>query len=204
MKAFVILSALVTIISCQGFDDGVGFEPYVHDTRGDHGPYYYWKLRKQAEAKANGVEAVPEVARASAPVAPAPAPVQPQPAPRPVQQQQQQAPRRFSNFQAAPAPAVRQQQRIRAPVQQIAPAFQAPAPRPAPRTQQQSFFAAPQQQAAPAINTDPHFRGLRFQFKIAAPEFNYENNHAENAYSFSSPNYSTNAQGGSYSYNAVY
>jgi len=190
MKTFVILSALVTIISCQGFDDG----SYVHDTTGDHGPYYYWKLRKEAEAKANGAS-FPEAARASAPVAPAP--VQQQQAPRPIQQQ---APRRFSNFQAAPAPAVRQQQRFRAPVQQVAPAVQSVQAPP----QQPSFFAAPQQQAAPAVNTDPHFRGLRFQFKIAAPEFNYENNHAENAYSFSSPNYSTNAHGGSYSYNAVY
>jgi len=195
MKTFVILSALATIILCQGFDDG----SYVHDTTGDFGPYYYWKLRKEAEAKANGA-VVPEIARASAPVAPAPAPVQQQPAPRPVQQQ---PPRRFSNFQAAPAPAVRQQQRFRAPVQQAAPAVQPV--QAVPRPQQQSFFAQqPQQQAAPAVNTDPHFRGLRFQFKIAAPEFNYENNHAENAYSFSSPNYSTNAQGGSYSYNAVY
>ena len=134
------------------------------------------------------VETVPE----AAPVQPTPAPV---PAPAP-------APARFANFQAipaAPARAVpaRQQQRIRVPAQR-------------PRQQQQQQqqrprIFAPQQPAAPAVgNTDPHFAGLRFQFQIQAPEFNYQNNFAENAYAFSSPFYSTNAQGGTYSYAAIY
>ena len=135
---------------------------------------------------------VVETVSEAAPVQPTPAPV---PAPAP-------APARFANFQAipaAPARAVpaRQQQRIRVPAQR-------------PRQQQQQQqqrprIFAPQQPAAPAVgNTDPHFAGLRFQFQIQAPEFNYQNNFAENAYAFSSPFYSTNAQGGTYSYAAIY
>merc|ERR1719331_1163985 len=110
-----------------------------------------------------------------------------------------QAPSRFANFQAIPtaqaAPA-RQPQR-----------FSAPAPRPQPQVQQTQFVPrAPQQPAAP-VSTDPHFAppgGLRFQFQIEAPEFNYQNNFADNAWAFSSPLYSTNAKGGTYSYAAIY
>ena len=142
----------------------------------------------QAEAAAAEGKTLTEVDRSAAPAvaaaptqAPAPAPVRAKPQPA--------APARFANSQAIPAtPApVRQSQRFRAP---------------APRQQQQPLFA-PQQPAAP-VNNDPHFAGLRFQFQIAAPEFNYQNNFADNAYSFSSPLYSTNAQGGSYSYAAIY
>ena len=138
---------------------------------------------------------VVETVSEAAPVQPTPAPV---PAPAP-------APARFANFQAipaAPARAVpaRQQQRIRVPAQR---------PRQQQQQQQQQQqrprIFAPQQPAAPAVgNTDPHFAGLRFQFQIQAPEFNYQNNFAENAYAFSSPFYSTNAQGGTYSYAAIY
>merc|ERR1712025_1163756 len=59
MKAFLLLSITLTVISGQQErseyrhkrspqDDG----QYVHDTTGDFGPYYYYKLRKQAEAAA--------------------------------------------------------------------------------------------------------------------------------------------------------
>merc|ERR1719330_2329049 len=110
---------------------------------------------------------------------------------RPVAKAPAQAPSRFANFQAAPA---RQPQR-----------FSAPAPRP--QVQQTQFVPrAPQQPAAP-VSTDPHFAppgGLRFQFQIEAPEFNYQNNFADNAWAFSSPLYSTNAKGGTYSYAAIY
>merc|ERR1712025_1070810 len=201
MKAFLLLSITLTVISGQQErseyrhkrspqDDG----QYVHDTTGDFGPYYYYKLRKQAEAAAAKGKTLTEVDRSAAPAiaaaptqAPAPAPVRAKPQPA--------APARFANLRAipaTPAPApVRQPQRFRAP---------APAPR------QQPLFA-PQQPAAAPVNTDPHYAppgGLRFQFQIAAPEFSYQNNFAKNAYSFSSPLYSTNAQGGSYSYAAIY
>ena len=146
----------------------------------------------QAEAAAAEGKTLTEVDRSAAPAvaaaptqAPAPAPVRAKPQPA--------APARFANFQAipaTPAPApVRQPQRFRAP---------------APRQQQQPLFAPQQPAAAVPVNNDPHFAGLRFQFQIAAPEFNYQNNFADNAYSFSSPLYSTNAQGGSYSYAAIY
>jgi len=203
MKTFLLLSITLTAISGQGErseyrhkrsaqNDG----QYIHDPTGDFGPYYYYKLRKQAEAAAAGGKILPEVDRSAAPAiaaaprqAPAPAPVRAKPQPA--------APARFANFQAtpaAPAPApVRQPQVFRAPA-------------PAPRQQQQPLFA-PQQAAAAPVSNDPHYTpagGLRFQFQIAAPEFNYQNNFADNAYSFSSPLYSTNAQGGSYSYAAIY
>merc|ERR1711983_439154 len=123
MKHFLLVSVTLTLISAQNSlrpgsykhnTAGDTGEPYIHDTTGDHGPYYYWKLRKQAEkeaARSSGpvaVETVPE----AAPVQPTPAPVQ---APAP-------APARFANFQAIPARAVpatpaRQQQRIRVPAQ---------------------------------------------------------------------------------------
>merc|ERR1712025_618096 len=189
MKAFLLLSITLTVISGQQErseyrhkrspqDDG----QYVHDTTGDFGPYYYYKLRKQAEAAAAKGKTLTEVDRSAAPaIAAAPT--------------QAPAPARFANFRAipaTPAPApVRQPQRFRAP---------------APRQQQQPLFA-PEQPAAAPVNTDPHYAppgGLRFQFQIAAPEFSYQNNFANNAYSFSSPLYSTNAQGGSYSYAAIY
>ena len=48
------------------------------------------------------------------------------------------------------------------------------------------------------------FAGLRLQFQISAPEFNYQNNFAENSYAFTSPLYATTAKGGSYSYSATY
>merc|ERR1711942_178709 len=165
MKTFLLLSITLTAISGQGErseyrhkrsaqNDG----QYIHDPTGDFGPYYYYKLRKQAEAAAAGGKILPEVDRSAAPAiaaaprqAPAPVRAKPQPA----------APARFANLQAAPAP----------------------------------------------VSNDPHYApagGLRFQFQIAAPEFNYQNNFADIAYSFSSPLYSTNAQGGSYSYAAIY
>lgn len=137
-------------------------------------------------------------------------PVQQDPAPIPAPVQKAAAPApapRFSNFEAIPAtpsrpaaPARLQQKfrvRARVPQQQQQPQF---APQPKPQPPQ----FAPQQPAAAPANTNPHFAGLRFQFQIQAPEFNYQNNFAENAYAFSSPFYSTNAQGGTYSYAAIY
>merc|ERR1712025_17124 len=88
MKAFLLLSISLTVISGQQErfeyrhkrspqDDG----QYVHDTTGDFGPYYYYKLRKQAEAAAAPTQA--------------PAPVRAKPHPA--------APARFANFRAIPA-----------------------------------------------------------------------------------------------------
>merc|ERR1719341_1200605 len=113
---------------------------------------------------------------------------------------------------AAPAQVIRQRRPVAKAPAQAAPArqpqrFSAPAPRPQPQVQQTQFVPrAPQQPAAP-VSTDPHFAppgGLRFQFQIEAPEFNYQNNFADNAWAFSSPLYSTNAKGGTYSYAAIY
>ena len=110
---------------------------------------------------------------------------------RPAKQQQS----RFANFQArapsAPAAPARQPQVFQASVRQ---------PQPVQRQQ----VRQPQQPSAPAVGSDPQFGGLRFQFQIQAPEFNYNNNFAENSYAFSAPLYSTTAQGGSYSYSATY
>merc|ERR1712168_892439 len=53
MNSFLLLSVSLAVISAQesfyrhnpAGDTG---EPYVHDTTGDFGPFYYWKLRQQA------------------------------------------------------------------------------------------------------------------------------------------------------------
>ena len=119
---------------------------------------------------------------------------------RPAKQQQS----RFANFQAraptAPAAPARQPQVFQATVRQPQPVQQVRQPQPVQRQQ----VIQPQQPSAPAVGSDPRFAGLRFQFQIQAPEFNYNNNFAENSYAFSSPLYSTTAQGGSYSYSATY
>ena len=181
---------IIKLLFFSSYDDG----SYKHDDTGDYGPYHYWKLRKQAEAMKKKNAPAETVRAAPAPTA-APAPVLRQR--RPVTAAPGPAPSRFANFQAIPtaqaAPA-RQPQR-----------FTAPAPRPQPQ-QPQFVPRAPQQPAAP-VSSDPHFAppgGLRFQFQIEAPEFNYQNNFADNAWAFSSPLYSTNAKGGSYSYAAIY
>ena len=194
MKTFLLASVTIALISAQNSlrpgsykhnPTGDAGEPYIHDTTGDFGPYYYFKLRKQAEKEAARSGGAPVVKTVKQKPAPLPAPVQQVASPV----QQAAAPARSG----PPAPA-RQQQRftVRARVPQ-----QVPQRRIAP--QQPARAPAP----APA-NNDPHFAGLRFQFQIQAPEFNYQNNFAENAYAFSSPFYSTNAQGGTYSYAAIY
>merc|ERR1712156_926823 len=97
---------------------------------------------------------------------------------------------RFANFQArttVPTAPARQPQVFQATVRQQRPA------------QRQ-----PQQPTAPAVGPNQRFSGLRFQFQIQAPKFNYQNNHAENSYAFASPLYATTAKGGSYSYSATY
>merc|ERR1711862_735745 len=109
---------------------------YVHDTTGDHGPYYYWKLRQQAKS---GVAA-------PAPTAPA---VQAAPAPQrqivTVRKQRPAAqPPVFNNYQAAPA---RQQ-------------YTQPAPAP---VQQQYYQPAPAPQQAPAQN---YWQGQADPFQI--------------------------------------
>jgi len=204
MKSILLLSITLVVISAQertGFythnPAGDTGEAYVHDTTGDFGPYYYWKLRQQAKKEQERSSGVPKS--------------QPQPEAqpkrkvvsvrkqirRPQQQQQQQQPQpqqsRFANFQArttvptAPAAPARQPQVFQATVRQQRPA------------QRQ-----PQQPTAPAVGPNQRFSGLRFQFQIQAPEFNYQNNHAENSYAFASPLYATTAKGGSYSYSATY
>merc|ERR1719282_181025 len=111
---------------------------------GDYGPYYYYKLRKQAEAQNNPLQAPVETVRAAPAPTTAPQVIRQR---RPVAKAPAQAPSRFANFQAIPtaqaAPA-RQPQR-----------FSAPAPAPRPQPQQTQFVPrAPQQPAAP-VSTDP-------------------------------------------------
>merc|ERR1712025_1489973 len=105
MKAFLLLSISLTVISGQQErseyrhkrspqDDG----QYVHDTTGDFGPYYYYKLRKQAEAAAARFANFRAI-----PATPAPAPVrQPQRFRAPAPRQQQQP--LFAPQQPAAAP----------------------------------------------------------------------------------------------------
>jgi len=117
-------------------------QPYVHDTTGDHGPYYYWKLRQQAKS---GV-AAPATTAPAAPAAPAPqrqiVTVRKQ---RPAAQ-----PPVFANFQAAPAaPAAPARQQYFQPAP--APVRQAPAP-------VQNYF----QPQAPAYQVDFNQRAYAY------------------------------------------
>jgi len=116
----LVLLASLTVASVLGQESyGQPTSPtgdtgqYVHDTRGDHGPYYYWKLRQQGKSSvAPTAPAAPAYHAAPAPqrqivtvrkpaahqryIQPAPAPVhhaparhqyiQPAPSPAPVQQ----------------------------------------------------------------------------------------------------------------------
>jgi len=118
-------------------------QPYVHDTTGDHGPYYYWKLRQQAKA---GAAAPTQPAQSAAP-APKRQIVtvrkqRPSPAQPPV----------FANFQAAPAPAAPARQPAR---QQF---FQ-PAPAPARQAPAPTNFFQPQ---APAYQVDFNARAYAY------------------------------------------
>merc|ERR1712241_208335 len=194
MRSIFFLSLTLTLISAQGAyihnPAGDSGEAYVHDTTGDFGPYYYWKLRQQAkeEERSSG-----EPVSSTRKVISVRKLVKKQPSPPPEAQQS-----RFANFRvrapAAPAAPARHpeifQSRVRPDGQSVA--------RHHVRQQQ------PEQPAAPAYTTDPRSTGLRLQFQISAPEFNYQNNFAENSYAFTSPLYATTAQGGSYSYSATY
>merc|ERR1712066_1104504 len=191
MKSILLLSISLVVISAQ---DRTGFyrhnsagdtgQPYVHDTTGDFGPYYYWKLRQQAKEQERSSGAVQPVETERKVVS-----VRKQ-----VKTPQQHKPR-FANFQPAPT-APRAPAAPRAPTAPAAPVRQA--------VQRQRVIQPQQPAAVPAFNADPRFAGLRFQFQINAPEFNYKNNFAENSYAFTSPLYATTAQGGSYSYSATY
>merc|ERR1719312_2029902 len=107
----LVLLASLTVASALGQESNTG--QYVHDTTGDHGPYYYWKLRQQG--KGNVAPTAPTAPAVQAAhqryIQPAPAPqqhFQPAPAPAPVhhapahQQYHQPAP---APVQQAPAPA---------------------------------------------------------------------------------------------------
>merc|ERR1712141_334855 len=194
MKSIIFLSLTLAAISAQSSPGayrhnsaGDRGEAYVHDTTGDFGPYHYWKLRQQAkEQERSGGEPVATKRK----VISVRKLVKKQPAPPPEPQQS-----RFANFRAtAPAAPARQpeifQHRLHVRQRQ--------------QQQQQQQILQPQQSAAPAYTTDPRFTGLRLQFQISAPEFNYQNNFAENSYAFTSPLYATTAQGGSYSYSATF
>jgi len=135
-------------------------QAYVHDTTGDHGPYYYWKLRQQAKAKAAGeLSAAP--APASIPVA----------APEPTQ-----APRRQ-------VVTVRRQRPIQTPVVQRP---QIPVQRqPAPVNFHQQQYYQPQAPVQPTAHA-------------------YSNDFSSRAYAYTAPTYSAQAQGSSFSYEAVF
>merc|ERR1712013_965267 len=83
----LVLLASLTVASALGQESNTG--QYVHDTTGDHGPYYYWKLRQQGKGNvAPTAPAAPAVQAAHQRyIQPAPAPqqhFQPAPAPAPV------------------------------------------------------------------------------------------------------------------------
>merc|ERR1712223_717590 len=194
MRSIIFLSLTLAIIKAQrpgGYIHnaaGDSGEPYVHDTTGDFGPYHYWKLRQQAKEQDRSSE---EPVASKRKVISVRKLVKKQPPPPPQPQQT-----RFANFRptapAAPAAPARQPE-IFQPRQHVRQ-----------RQQQQQKILQPQQPAAPAYTTDPRFTGLRLKFQISAPEFNYQNNFAENSYAFTSPLYATTAQGGSYSYSATF
>merc|ERR1711994_245773 len=199
MKSIIFLSLTLAAISAQSSPGayrhnsaGDRGEAYVHDTTGDFGPYYYWKLRQQAKEQERSSQ---EPAASKKKVVSVRKLVKKQPPPPPQPQQS-----RFANFQ--PTAPARQpevfQTRVRQPQSVVARQHARQ------QQQQQQQILQPQQPAAPAYQSDPRFTGLRLQFQISAPEFNYQNNFAENSYAFTSPLYATTAQGGSYSYSATY
>merc|ERR1719513_267411 len=104
----LVLLASLTVASALGQESNTG--QYVHDTTGDHGPYYYWKLRQQGKGNvaptAPTAPAVQAAHQRYIQPAPAPAPVNHAPAPvhhAPAHQQYHQpAP---APVQQAPAPA---------------------------------------------------------------------------------------------------
>merc|ERR1719513_468155 len=88
----LVLLASIIVASAMGQESNTG--QYVHDTTGDHGPYYYWKLRQQG--KGNVAPTAPTAPAVQAAhqryIQPAPAHQQyHQPAPAPVQQAQASA-----------------------------------------------------------------------------------------------------------------
>merc|ERR1719250_438205 len=83
----LVLLASITVASALGQESNTG--QYVHDTTGDHGPYYYWKLRQQGKGNVapTGPTAPAVQAAHQRYIQPAPAPqqhFQPAPAPAPV------------------------------------------------------------------------------------------------------------------------
>merc|ERR1712013_414121 len=105
----LVLLASLTVASALGQESNTGH--YVHDTTGDHGPYYYWKLRQQGKGNvaptgptAPAVQAAhqryiqPPPPQQHFQPAPAPAPVHHAPAPV------HHAPAHQQYHQPAPAP----------------------------------------------------------------------------------------------------
>merc|ERR1712072_642535 len=189
---------------------------YVHNPEWDLTPYQLWK-RKQAAKKGlqqPSANSLPEPARKVVTVR--------KQKPR-VQQQAAAAPQqsRFQNFQQVEqqrsSPVYQQQQPRReqayyqpAPQQPVQPAYQQPAfkqqtfqqpqqPQRAayrqPAYQQQQTYQQPQQVAAYP----------RAQHQTYTPEYIFEaNNNAQRIYSYTAPKYQAKAEGGSYSYAAIY
>merc|ERR1712037_443517 len=186
---------------------------YVHNPEWDLTPYQLWK-RKQAAKKAlqqqPSANSLPEPARKVVTVR------KQKPRPQPAAAAPQQS--RFQNFQQVEqqrsSPAYQQQQPRReqayyqpAPQQPVQPAYQQPTfkqqtfqqPQRAayqqPAYQQQQAYQQPQQVAAYP----------RAQHQTYTQEYILEaNNNAQRIYSYTADKYQAKAEGGSYSYAALY
>merc|ERR1712013_350293 len=158
----LVLLASLTVASALGQESNTGH--YVHDTTGDHGPYYYWKLRQQG--KGNVAPTAPTAPAVQAAhqryIQPAPAPqqhFQPAPAPAPVHHAPapvHHAPAHQQYHQPAPAPV------HHAP----APVHQAPA-------HQQYHQPAPVHQAPAPAQNNYHPQANPFQVDINTSSYAY-------------------------------
>merc|ERR1712212_1081701 len=170
---------------------------YVHNPEWDLTPYQLWK-RKQAAKKGlqqPTANSLPEPARKVVTVR------KQKPRAQPAAAAPQQS--RFQNFQqveqqrSSPAYQQQQQQPRReqayyqpAPQQPVQPAYQQPG-----AYQQQQAYQQPQQVAAYP----------RAQHQTYTPEYIFEaNNNAQRIYSYTADKYQAKAEGGSYSYAALY
>merc|ERR1712210_397254 len=177
---------------------------YVHNPEWDLTPYQLWK-RKQAAKK--GVQqpsanSLPEPARKVVTVR------KQKPRPQPAAAAPQQS--RFQNFQQVEqqrsSPAYQQQQPRReqayyqpAPQQPVQPAYQQPAFK-------QQTFQQPQQPQRAAYQQPQQVAAYpRAQHQTYTPEYIFEaNNNAQRIYSYTADKYQAKAEGGSYSYAALY
>jgi len=189
----LVFSVVTTLSSGQNRPGGYHHDstgdtglPYIHDASGDFGPYKLWKLRQEQKLAA-ATQQVQETVPSAAPTA---------------------APRRR-------IVAVKKQ-KIPEP---ILPAFQSFPSRkqqqPAARPQQQSFRrqqqpTRPQTTITRPAFTQPQPAAPQFQLQPQTPEFisqttglNPQSSFALRSYAYTAPTYAAQAQGTSFSYEAL-